>query len=469
MESPTKDLANQFERLQYEGKDGSDRFRLPFQKRDYQRQYYHIYSARLEALRQRVIDTVKRYSPEAVIKRLSDLDTIEEGESVVVIGTLFKNQILKPSILKEVGEETAIDRSTPDSEIEELDEYIDKSDELVLEDELQRARLHFGSHIENKFRVDQFVTGIVCGVLGSLIPTEVSGCGGKFLVEDMYFPDFPRQNVSHSSKDKYVAFVSGLGLSGSTGTDCLGALELASEWLTGEAGETEDQANNSKIVKLVIAGNSLAAETKDKNILRTAKYLTSGQTAKSIEAVTVLDDILEKFASGVDVDLMPGENDPANQNLPQQPLHGCLFPKSRKFLLETVPNPHIFQVDGHSFLGTSGQNIDDIIKNSDMKNPLDAMEALLRWSHIAPTCPDTLGCFPFCKMDPFVIDELPRIMFVGNQDTFGTRELELRSTNKLARARQVLLISLPKFSQCKTMVLLNLKTMKCEPINFEFI
>ena len=469
MESPTKDLSNQFERLQYEANDGSDRFRLPFQRRDYQRQYYHMYSARLEQLRQRIIDTVKRYSPDAVIKRLSDLDTIEEGESVVVIGTLFKNQILKPSILKEVGEETAIDRSTPDSEIEELDEYIDDSDELVLEDELQRARLHFGSDIQTKFRVNQFVTGIVCGVLGSMIPTEVLGCGGKFCVEDMFFPDYPRQNVSNSPKDKYVAFISGLGLSGSTGTDILGAIELASEWLTGEAGETEDQENNTKIVKLVIAGNSLAAETKDKNILRTAKYLTSGQTAKSIEAVNTLDDILEKFASGLDVDLMPGENDPANQNLPQQPLHGCLFPKATKFLLKTVPNPHIFKVDGHSFLGTSGQNIDDILRNSDMKNPLDAMEAILRWSHIAPTCPDTLGSFPFDKSDPFVIDELPRVMFVGNQESFDTRELELRSTNKLARARNVLLISLPKFSQTKTMILLNLKSMKCEPYKFEFM
>ena len=293
-----------------------------------------MYSNRLEALRQRVVDTVKaELGPNAAIKRLSDLDTIEEDKSVVVIGTLFKSQILKPSILKEVGEDTAADETgTEDSEKDSVDKFVDESDELVLEDELQRARLHFGSDISKKFKVDQFVTGIVCGILGSMIPSEELDGGGKFRVENMFFPAIPEQSKPKNiSGEKYVAFVSGIGLSGSTGTGCLGALELASSWLTGEAGEIEDQKNNAKIVKLVVAGNSLAAETKDKKILSTAKYLTSGQTARSVEAVTALDSILEHFASGLDVDVMPGENDPANQNLPQQPLHCCLFPsKSQK-------------------------------------------------------------------------------------------------------------------------------------------
>ena len=45
-----------------------------------------------------------------------------------------------------------------------------------------------------------------------------------------------------------------------------------------------------------------------------------------VNAVNVFDGILQEFSSGIDVDLMPGENDPANQIMPQQPLHCCLFP-----------------------------------------------------------------------------------------------------------------------------------------------
>ena len=40
----------------------------------------------------------------------------------------------------------------------------------------------------------------------------------------------------------------------------------------------------------------------------------------------VLDNLLVQLASSVDTDIMPGEFDPANQILPQQPLHPCLFP-----------------------------------------------------------------------------------------------------------------------------------------------
>ena len=60
----------------------------------------------------------------------------------------------------------------------------------------------------------------------------------------------------------------------------------------------EDQKQNALIERLVIAGNSLSAETRDKKILSTAKYLTTGQAALSVNAVNTLDDILNDF-SGV--------------------------------------------------------------------------------------------------------------------------------------------------------------------------
>ncbi len=87
-----------------------------------------------------------------------------------------------------------------------------------------------------------------------------------------------------------------------------------------------DQEQNSKVERVIIAGNSLSEETKDHNVLRTAKYLTMGKNAKSVEAMSELDEVMAQLASSVGIDLMAGENDPANQNWPQQPLHKCLFP-----------------------------------------------------------------------------------------------------------------------------------------------
>ena len=84
-------------------------------------------------------------------------------------------------------------------------------------------------------------------------------------------------------------------------------------------------------------------------------------------------------------------------------------------------NPYWTEVDGVSILGSSGQNVDDISRNSTIDDPLDALECLLRWCHLAPTAPDTLACFPFKEKDPFTIDQSPHVMFVGNQDCFRQR------------------------------------------------
>lgn len=43
------------------------------------------------------------------------------------------------------------------------------------------------------------------------------------------------------------------------------------------------------------------------------------------------------------------------------------------------------------FIGTSGQNIDDLYKYSDAKDKLEFVERTLRWRHLAPTAPNSLG------------------------------------------------------------------------------
>lgn len=82
------------------------------------------------------------------------------------------------------------------------------------------------------------------------------------------------------------------------------------------------------------------------------------------------------------------------------------------------------------FLGTSGRNIHDIMLSSRLteeakdaeqmdtdvvseQNPLPIMKHLLETRHICPTAPDTLRCFPFRDIDPFVIEEGPHVFFAG--------------------------------------------------------
>ena len=124
-----------------------------------------------------------------------------------------------------------------------------------------------------------------------------------------------------------MVLMSGLGLG--SDVDPM-PLELALSWMVGEAGEMSDQERNSKVDRVVIAGNSLAECMRDRDAMSKAKYLTKDRDASSLTAVCRLDGILLQLASSVDVDLMPGGNDPTNQLMPQQPLHHCLFPRKLK-------------------------------------------------------------------------------------------------------------------------------------------
>ena len=95
--------------------------------------------------------------------------------------------------------------------------------------------------------------------------------------------------------------------------------------------------------------------------------------------------------------------------------------------MQTVTNPYLFEIAGRLVLGTSGQNVDDVLRNTSISCPLDAMAAILNWSHLAPTCPDTLGCFPFQDKDPFILTQRPHVFFTANQDKFAHRYYKARS------------------------------------------
>ena len=71
-----------------------------------------------------------------------------------------------------------------------------------------------------------------------------------------------------------------------------------------------------------------------------------------------------------------------------------IFSKQRESLVVNyvhVQNRSLTAVVMFRFLGTSGQNIDDLFKYSEAKNKLEFMERTLRWRHLVPTAPNTLG------------------------------------------------------------------------------
>ena len=85
---------------------------------------------------------------------LADISDSEE-KSCVLIGTLYKHQQWKPSILKELSEDEQL--AVPVAR----DDYCSNNDQVFLEDDTSRIRLA-GKDAD----IMDLVTGVVCAVLG---------------------------------------------------------------------------------------------------------------------------------------------------------------------------------------------------------------------------------------------------------------------------------------------------------------
>ncbi|XP_026176749.1 DNA polymerase delta subunit 2 [Mastacembelus armatus] len=410
-------------------------------ERSFNRQYAHIYAARLMQMRPLLAERAQqKWGRDVLIRKLCDL---QAGEQCCVVGTLFKRMELQPSILKEISEEHNLLPQPVRIK------YISEADELILEDELQRIKL------EGRIDRDKCVTGSVVVIYGA------ERNDGKFTVEDFCTADLPLQAERPAlSSDRFVLLASGLGL-GSSHADSMLGLQLLVDMVSGQLGDQGEQSGAAMISRVLLAGNLLSQNTQDKDASTKAKYLTKKTQAGSVEAIRLLDELLLQLVASVSVDVMPGQYDPTNYTLPQQPLHKCMFPLSSVYpTLQLVSNPYQANIDGVRFLGTSGQNVCDIQRYSSMESHLEILEETLRLRHLAPTAPDTLGCYPFYQKDPFILEECPHVYFSGNAPTFESKVI------KGADGQEVLLVTIPEFSSTQTVCLVNLRTLECEPVSF---
>lgn len=402
-------------------------------------QYSHLYYCRLHEFRAILTSIAQKPWPNARVRTILGL---EGGEKCIVIGTLYKQMQLKPSILDEYAKERSIAPLVSPHNFVHADDY------LILEDESGRVRL-VGDNVVAK----SYVTGVIVAVYGQ------EGTDGEFLVQQIIEPGLPAQlplpsQITSGGEDKYVALVSGLRICASKANPL--QFQLLVDYLTGHLGDDKEHTAVSEIVHVVIAGDSVHMHY---NLL-TGQSISSKDQSKLVEPLKELDLALTQLAAAVPVDIMPGSNDPANFSLPQQRLHSCLFPGASVYnTFHAATNPHCFELDGVRFLGTSGQNIDDLYKYSDADDQVEFMERTLKWRHIAPTAPDTLGCYPYTDKDPFIINACPHIYFCGNQKNFMTRTL------KGEDGQLVRLVSIPSFSDSGIAVLVNLKDLSCHVLS----
>ncbi|KAI8064736.1 DNA polymerase alpha/epsilon subunit B-domain-containing protein [Gongronella butleri] len=421
----------------------NDKFEI--KDKTYEKQYASIYFIRLLHLRPIVLERAQQRwesqpeNPQYVPKCLD----VQANELCYIIGTVYMDMPLKPNVLKDLSDESSL--SLPPAP----EKYRSEGSTISLEDESGRVRL-IGARLDKEL----LVTGMIVGVLGKEEPVT-----GAFEVIEVCYPGLPKQNpLPKASKDKYVAIVSGLNIGDHADADL--KIQLMLEYITGELGSSEDQASASSIARVILAGNSLATAVPKPQKGTKKRY---GYDAASYDDKPLhrLDALMHELCMTTDVDIMPGAQDPVGIHLPQQPMHRFLFNTAKDYSsFHPVSNPHWCQIDGVKFLGTAGQNIDDIYKYLDDVDRLKMASETLFWQHIAPSAPDTLWCHPFQNHDPFLLNECPHVYFIGNQPQFDTTVLEGENKQK------VRVVMVPSFAETGTIALVNVSTLECTSLSF---
>ncbi|MCJ1357176.1 MAG: hypothetical protein MMC33_007172 [Icmadophila ericetorum] len=478
------------------------------EKKHYQQQYADMYFLRLAQLKPAVEELAAAAWSEfevggEKVRKVDRVLDVRQGDVCWVAGTIYMDMPLKPNILDDIAKDHMI--SVPPSR----EKYRSASGEdlIMLEDESGRLRL-----IGMTLQSSMLVTGCIVAVMGS------ENADGDFEIIDLKVPDLPHQPPRWERDDNStvkqngtgnksrqgtqqdrpsggkIAIVSGLGISGDE-VDSL-TLDLLMEYLLGEACGVSEGQKAASISRLIIAGNALdeavpLLSRDDLASKKSNKKYGYDSAAYNPAPTAHLDNFLATLLPSIPITLIPGDSDPANVSLPQQPMHTALFPRSRAYStlpdskaprwFDSTTNPWQGDIDGWRFMGTGGQPVDDIFKYVEGDDRIEMMENLLRWRCAAPTAPDTLckythakycnprleadcfftGAYPYQEKDQFVITECPHVYFVGNQPKFDTTVIEGPD------AQSVRLIAVPKFKETGELILLDADTLEVETIKFD--
>jgi len=424
-----------------------DHGRFAIGDKKFTKQYAQLYFSRLAEMSGRMKAKAKTRWPD--IEMAEKLLTIPE-EQCILVGTLYKEMKLKPNALDEYT------KSRSDKPVETPDILCSEDDSMVLEDSHARIPLSFAG--KGLPAISSLVSGIVVAVKG-----KNNSKSGVFLVDEIMYAGIPsqKQEGPTPASDKFIVLASGLRIGGKSSDT---RLQMLTSFINGMAGTATDQQKSSEIAQVVLAGNSIIIEKegnpeyahfnkKAENDKRVGESITS--------ALRDFDVTLTSIASNVNVLLMPGAEDPSNFNLPQQKLPKFLFRSSATYsTLECVTNPCQAEISNRKILGTSGQNIADLAKYSTAKEPIDFLERTLTWQHLAPTAPDTLGCYAFTDRDPFLINECPDIYFAGNQEKFASKIVEGPEGQKAC------LVMVPDFSKTGSIAMVNLRNLESYEVEF---
>lgn len=443
--------------------DTSDRFKVG-NSNQFAQQYAQLYFSRLKALRGDVLTSARnKWKDLAPNQFLNEVGNALIGQECVIIGTIYKNMLQKPSALN------AVEKDEPHKY---FSNYSSSTDLLIIEDESSRITLS-----SDVMLASEFTSGFVVAVRGMTID------GPKFAVSDYCLPNMANVSeipesagkpISVSSKTPLFAIVAGLSISSPTTPPLYTSFLL--DFLRGGLVYHPDALSlSSRVSRIIVAGDSLAWEPAEplypsvKNEISKTKAEKAREVDEESAALETADLYLCQLAATVGIELIPGEGDPCSSLLPQQPIHPYLLPMCRAQGPDRVQprtNPFQFNVRSSCSSRTSGttvvvvtQALDDVIKfTARGRNPLDALMQNVRGRLLAPSAPDTLACLPFSEEDPFIIAPETQVVIAS---CLSAKEAAWGVVNSEdGRHQKVLCVVVPAFCKSGAIVLFDPETLE---------
>eukprot|EP00529_Nitzschia_sp_RCC80_P000007 CAMPEP_0113447232 /NCGR_PEP_ID=MMETSP0014_2-20120614/4129_1 /TAXON_ID=2857 /ORGANISM="Nitzschia sp." /LENGTH=553 /DNA_ID=CAMNT_0000338375 /DNA_START=105 /DNA_END=1766 /DNA_ORIENTATION=+ /assembly_acc=CAM_ASM_000159 len=476
----------------------------------YQKQYSHVYSHRLTSLKGRcwesfrLLDSGDQKADTTTIKEVNRVLELQEDVLSRIVGTLVKES-------NDINEEPILTSSSSSNNND-----CRPSDQLYLEDESGRVALSLsleededdddserpsfcaGPLSHSNVTVHDFCTGLVAGVEGTvdatgtlhvrkIVPPAPSPSANASAAADGGQQHREQKLAEPSGQDPHVLLISSL----QCGDPGVGTIprEMLISYLQGHF--TDDAA---KVCRVILAGSG-------------------SNPTNPLDGLKELDMVLGRQISNghnrggcsLPVDVIPSRDDPTTTNWPQRPIHSSLLPSCSKPMVHCTPNPYAAQIGGtthnHLVVGTDGLNVRDfqqhtltmaennknskvkeepkdhdgdvVVDDSENRNnklfsfrpisELEALERTLVWSNICPTAPASVGSIP---TSDFVLDETPKLYFCGNcEEGFATKLSS--SSSKSNSSNKTRLICVPKFHQTGKAVLVNLRTLDVEVLQFQ--
>mmetsp|Transcript_28420 Transcript_28420/g.59783 ORF Transcript_28420/g.59783 Transcript_28420/m.59783 type:complete len:608 (-) Transcript_28420:45-1868(-) len=366
----------------------------------YQRQYSHVYTHRLGALKDRCWKALNRLqlqnsNADGSYKSVDRILELKEDRLSMVVGTIIV--------------ESSTDGNSDDNYYDDDDEMVKEdrqlhpdaicrsSDQLFLEDESGRVAIRFvevdgksnsnsnAKHRKRKSKLNhayQYCTGVVVGVRGvvddkgmmhvsnivnpAMIPPIHSSSGSKVCGSG---DESDNDNESTTTTSPHLLLVSSL-LCGDPEVSSL-PREMLVSYLQGHfSNDNDDKA--ASVARVIVAGSGPGAVDPAMGLREFDLWgLQVTRTA------------------GIPMDIMPSATDPTTRNWPQRPLHSSLLPHTLRRaadsgdangnynnnnshnsnanttntpMARTTPNPYEALVGKQLVLGTDGLNVRDLQK-----------------------------------------------------------------------------------------------------------